>query len=115
MNADRRQIARKYMTYFSQVIDNSTTRMLGYIGDITTAGAMLIGDVELPVGAFISARIYLPREVCQRPYLETTAEVVWKSPDRDPGVFRSGLKWHKLSAEDTELLDRLIYHYGLPG
>ena len=108
---NRRRLDRKFLTYFARVTDRKTDRLLGYLVDLTTGGALLIGDVPLKIGSEFSLRVDLPEGLTDREYLDVEARAVWNQPDVDPEFYRSGLQLLETSAEDLSILGRVLSHY----
>lgn len=113
MYDNRRKLERKYLTYFSRVLDRRNNKLLGYLFDLTVEGAMVVGEVELPAGATIMARIDLPEGLCPKQYLDIEADVVWCRLNEEDGTYKSGLRLVDLPPDAVEMLDCLIDHFGM--
>ena len=110
---NRRKLERKYLTYFSRVLDRRNNKLLGYLYDLTIEGAMVVGEVELPTGKTLPARIDLPEGLCPKKYLDIEAYVVWSSPNEEDGTYKSGLRLMNTHPDEVEMLDCLIDHFGM--
>jgi hypothetical protein len=108
---DRRNAERKYLNFFSQVTDRRTGRLLGYLIDLTTGGALLVGDHKLETGSLLHLQISLP-EGYPKETIRVDANVAWTQPDREPEYYKSGLKMINPQSDDLNLLVRLIDDYG---
>jgi hypothetical protein len=113
MYDNKRKLERKYLTYFSRVLDRRTNKLLGYLFDLTIEGAMVVGEVELPVGTKLLARIDLPEGLCPNKYLDIEAIVVWSRLDEEDSTYKAGLKLADMPPESVEMLDCLIDHFGM--
>lgn len=105
---ERRSESRKFLTYFSRVIDRDTGIMLGYLVDLTTAGALLIGNVSLSPDSVLQLRLDLPEDFAPQERLEIQARAVWSRPDSDPEFYRTGLQLMNIKPQDLNTLERLL-------
>ena len=110
---NRRKLERKYLTYFSRVLDRRNNKLLGYLFDLTIEGAMVVGEIELPTGTTLLARIDLPEGLCPKKFLDIEADVVWSRPNEDDGTYKAGLKLLNTPPDSVEMLDCLIDHFGM--
>lgn len=111
---ERRKFVRKYLTFFSRVVDRHNGKMLGYLVDLSQTGAMLVGEATLQSGTRMLLRMDLPEDLCPQQQIDIQAMVVWNRPDSDPGFYRAGLEFVDLSLEDSTLISSLITNYGYP-
>lgn len=111
---DRRKLERKYLTFFTRVINRRNGQLIGYMADLTTGGAMLISEKPLSTGDLISISMDLPDGFPQE-VLELEVRVVWTQPDIDPELHRNGLQLIGATTEEISLLSRLVSDYGFRG
>jgi hypothetical protein len=109
---ERRSEDRKYLTYFSRVIDRKTGRLVGYMADLTTGGALLIADRELPIDTLLHLRMDLPDGFANKSELSFNAKVIWNRPDDDPDFYKTGLKLSEIDFEDLAIIQRVLNEYG---
>jgi hypothetical protein len=112
---EKRREERKFLTYFSRVIDRNNGRMLGYLVDLTTGGAQLVGNIPLKLQNIFLLRIDLPEGFASIAYLDMEAKAVWSQPDVDPEFFRTGLQMMSVSDDQAETLRHLLDQYGARG
>jgi hypothetical protein len=110
---NRRRYDRKLLTFFSSVIDRTNGRLLGYLVDMTTGGALMKGNFPLKVNAVFQLRIDLPADFAEKEFIEIQAKAVWSTPDIDPEFYRTGLQLIDIDPRDLLILERLISDYGL--
>ncbi len=110
--ADRRSEDRKYLTYFSRVVDRKTGRLVGYMADLTTGGALLIADKDLQIGTVLHLRMDLPDGFADKSHINFNAKVVWSRPDDDPDFFKTGLQLHEIALQDLATIERVLSDYG---
>jgi len=110
---DRRRQERKYLTFFSRVLDRDNGLLLGYLVDMTTGGALMIGSVPLKVNSEFHLRIDLPDHFAPQEQLDIDVKAVWSMPDTDPELYRTGLKLGKVDPMDLLTLEKLLSNYGM--
>jgi hypothetical protein len=110
---ERRKNDRKYLTYFSRVVDRSNGLFLGYLVDMTTGGALMIGSIPLKVNSDFHLRIDLPERFAPQVQLDFDAKAVWSMPDTDPELYRTGLQLKQVEPRDLLTLEKLLSSYGL--
>lgn len=109
---ERRKIDRRYLTFFSRVVDRNNGRLLGYLADLTTGGALLIGDIPLKIGEVFQLRVDLPEKFATQEQLDIEAKAVWSQPDIDPEFYKTGLQLVNISPKDLILLERVLSNFG---
>jgi len=109
---DRRKLDRKYLTYFSRVLDRKSGRLVGYMADLTTGGALLIADRSIPVNTVLHLHMDLPSGFANKEHLEFTGKVMWVRPDDDPDFFKTGLKLSEIEWEDLAIIEKVLSEYG---
>lgn len=109
---ERRKEVRKYLTHFARVLDRDTGYPLGYLVDLTTGGALLVGPLPLRVNHIFNLSIDLPEGVFDSSQLELKARAVWNLPDSEEGYYRTGLQLVDLQARDLLILERLLSDFG---
>jgi hypothetical protein len=108
---ERRKFERKYLVYFSRVVDRRTSKLLGYLYDLTIQGALVVGEIEFPPDTNLLVRLDLPEGLCPWIFVDIEARVVWSSMDED-GSYKTGLELINTPPESVEKLDCLIDHFG---
>lgn len=105
---ERRKEIRKYLNYFSRVTDRETGFVLGYLVDLTTGGALLVGNIPLNPGTIFQLRVDLPEGKFKQNQLDLDAKAVWCQPDSDPELYRTGLRLLTNEPGDMLILERLL-------
>lgn len=112
MVSERRKLARKYLVIYSRVFDRKNGHIIGYLGDLTRDGAMIIGEHRIEPGTEMELRFDLPEiPEIKRDHLDLHARSVWCEPDIDPAFVNVGFHFSGLSAEDLEVVELLIDLY----
>ncbi len=108
---ERRREERKFLTYFSRVVDRNSGRMLGYLVDMTTGGAMLVGNVPLKLQQVYEVCVDLPDGFADEEQLGLVVRAVWRQPDTDPEFYRTGLQLVKIQPKTLLILERLLQRF----
>lgn len=111
---DRRRESRRYLSYFSRVIDRDSGYMLGYLVDMTTGGALLVGNIYLQPNSTLRLRLDLPDGFGPQEQLDLDVRAVWSRPDKDPEFYRTGLQLMNIKPSDLVILERLLSLHGSP-
>jgi len=109
---DRRKLPRKDLMSYSQVFDVVRGKLIGYLGDLTPMGAMVIGDEVLKVDETLTISIQLP----ELPRINATrlslpVRVVRCHPDISPEYLNIGLEFELLTDEQKNIIEAVIENY----
>jgi hypothetical protein len=112
---ERRKHPRRYINFFTRVFDQQSGDLLGYLGDITTAGAMVISESRVEVGKTFKLRMDLPEQQFGKDRLTVEARSLWCQPDITPQFFNTGFEFQRIEEEDTQVIERIVQQYGVRG
>lgn len=109
---DRRRQPRKDLMSYSQVYDLSDGRLIGYLGDITLLGAMVISDHPIPEDKSISVSIELP----ELPDIHETSMIIsvrvaYCHQDISPDYFNVGLEFNSNTAKQQKIIQAVMDNY----
>jgi hypothetical protein len=109
---DRRKLPRKDLMSYSQVFDLGEGRLIGYLGDLTLLGAMVIGDEPLAEGEKLTISIQLPElpEVSAT-RLTLPVRVVRCQQDLSPEYFNIGLEFEQVTDEQKKIIEAVLDNY----
>jgi len=109
---ERRKEPRKPLMAYTQVFDLYGGRLLGYLGDLTARGAMVIGDKSLPEDFKLTLAIELPelRNVTAT-RMAIHARVVWCEADISPEYFNIGFELLEVKPEHAAIIESIIQKY----
>lgn len=109
---ERRKEPRKSLMAYTQVFDLYGGNLLGYLGDLTAKGAMVIGDRSLPKDLKLTLAIELPelRNV-KATRMILPARVVWCDADISPMYFNIGFEFLEIKPEQVELIQAIVKRY----
>jgi len=109
---DRRKLPRKDLMSYSQVFDLSRGKLIGYLGDLTSIGAMVIGDEPLKVEDKLTISIQLP----ELPRINATrltlpVRVVRCHQDISPEYFNIGVEFDEVTEEQKKIIEAVLDNY----
>ncbi len=109
---ERRKETRKPLMAYTQVFDLYGGRLLGYLGDLTATGAMVIGDRSLPVDLKLTLAIEIPelRNV-KALRMILPARTVWCDADISPQYFNIGFEFLEVKPEQAEIIGAIVDRY----
>lgn len=109
---ERRKQDRKNLIAYSQVFDLYGGIMLGYLGDLTPSGAMVIGEQKVAVGTELTLQLVVPaleHQTTRR--ISIPARVVWCTPDVSPNYFDVGFEFKAVSDAQKKVLEAIMEAY----
>lgn len=109
---ERRKQERKTLVAYTQVFDLYGGNLLGYLGDLTASGAMIISERSMKPDTEISLAIELP----ELPDIKTlrmslNARVAWCQQDISPQYFNIGFEFKEVTAEQKKMIESIIQNY----
>jgi hypothetical protein len=105
---ERRKFKRRHIMLYARVFDRKTGKHLGYLGNLTVEGIMVISDEPIAVGFGFSLRIDLPEDVYNQPILSIEAQSRWCEPDIDPRFFNTGFALLEINPQDRALVEKIV-------
>lgn len=109
---ERRKQERKNLVAYTQVFDLYGGNLLGYLGDLTILGAMIISEKPMKTDVEITLAIELP----ELPDIKATrmslaARVAWCQQDLSPQYFNIGFEFKEVSPENKKMIETIIENY----
>jgi hypothetical protein len=109
---DRRKLPRKDLMSYSQVFDLAQGKLIGYLGDLTLIGAMVISDESRKMEEKLTISVQLP----ELPKISATrlalpVRVVWCHQDISPEYFNIGLEFELVTPEQKEIIKAVLENY----
>lgn len=109
---DRRKQERKNLVAYTQVFDLYGGNLLGYLGDLTVSGAMIISEKPLKPETEITLAIELPElPGIKAVRMSLAARVAWCQQDLSPQYFNIGFEFKQATAEQKKLIETIIENY----
>ncbi|MBE0683916.1 MAG: PilZ domain-containing protein [Anaerolineales bacterium] len=109
---ERRKEARKNLMAYTQVFDLYGGFLLGYLSEMNSHGAMVIGEKTMKENSELTISIELP----ELPGIRATrmtipVRVVWCQQDLSPQFFNIGFEFKEVSAEQKAMIEAIIQNY----
>jgi len=111
--SNRRRESRRKLTVFTPVYERNPRLLLGYVGDITLKGMLIIGRTPIPVNKTTILEIDFPGELPNASGLKTTipARVAWCRKDENLEYYDIGIEFTEVTAEQVELFQKTLERY----
>ncbi len=112
MSNRRKETRRKLMT-FTPVYDLHPRMLLGYLGDLTMKGALVIGTSLTTIGRETELEIDFPSDI---PGISTIpvkipARIAWCRQDEGPQYYNIGVQFTNISTENAILFEQILERY----
>lgn len=107
---NQRSIQRHQLPYYLNVFNRFTDKPLGFIGNLSETGLMLISPYPMMVDARFEMRLKIPGQHGQLRYIDFCASCRWSREDVTPGSFDSGFVFVSAPSDIREMIDAL-HHY----
>lgn len=109
---ERRKQERKNLVAYTQVFDLYGGNLLGYLGDLTASGAMIISEKPMKPDTEITLAIELPElPDIQATRMSLTARVAWCQQDLSPQYFNIGFEFKQVEPKQKALIETIIKNY----
>ncbi|MCG6540543.1 PilZ domain-containing protein [Pseudomonas sp. KSR10] len=107
---NQRSIQRHQLPYYLNVFNRFTDKPLGFIGNLSETGLMLISPYPMMTDACFEMRLKIPGQHGQLRYIDFSAICRWSREDVTPGSFDSGFVLITPPSEIRHMIDAL-HHY----
>ena len=106
----QRSIERHQLPYYLKVFNRITDKPMGYIGNVSLDGLMLISQLPLLVGALFDMRLKIPGH--DAPHcIDFSATCQWSREDITPGSYDSGFALVAPPGDYVEMVDALRHYF----
>lgn len=110
MFTDRR-IERHQLPYFLRVFNSVTDKPIGFIGNVSEDGLMLISQLPMMIGAEFKLRLKIPvGDGCQQ-VIDLTACCLWCHEDATPQHYDAGFSLFRTPPEYGQLVEALKQYF----
>ena len=106
-----RLIQRHQLTCFLKVFNRFTDKPIGYLGNVSDGGLMLISQLPMLVDANFEFRIKLPGADGEVQFIDLTARCLWCREDLTPHYYDSGFILYQPPAEYSGLISALQRYF----
>ena len=110
MFTDRR-IERHQLPYFLQVFNGLTDKPIGFLGNVSEDGLMLISQLPMMVNADFKLRLKIPGVDDTFDVIDLTATCLWSHEDINPRHYDSGFSVLEAPEEYGQLISILLQYF----
>jgi hypothetical protein len=110
MLTDRR-IERHQLPYFLEVFNRFTGKPIGYLGNISSEGLMLVSQLPMMVNVDFDLRLKIPGPEGDMHTIDFTATCLWSREDINPRHYDSGFCLLEAPAEYGQLIVALLQYF----
>ena len=104
MGIESRRQARRTVPGMMEVHDTITEETVGYLGNVSVGGMLLIANRPLVDDGLYQLRFSLPDDIGDRQPLEVGAHILWVDSASAPGQSWAGVRFIGVSADATRRL-----------
>ena len=106
-----RRITRHQLPYFLKVFNSVTDKPIGYLGNVSEEGLMLISQLPMMVGVDFDLRLKIPStDGCQQ-VIDLTARCLWCHEDETPQHYDAGFSLQRAPPEYGQLVKALRQYF----
>lgn len=102
-----RRIERHQLPYFLKVFNSITDKPIGFLGNVSEDGLMLISHVPMMIGADFALRLKLPMAGGGQQVIDLKACCLWCHEDATPHHYDAGFSLQWAPVEYGELVGAL--------
>lgn len=110
---NRRVEPRRKLMAFTPVYDLHPRFLMGYLGDMTLKGALIIGTNLVTVNKETTLEIQFPSDTPGIPVLKAIipARIAWCRQDESPQYYNIGVQFTEVTPENEDLVVRILERY----
>jgi hypothetical protein len=110
---NRRVEPRRKLMAFTPVYDLHPRFLMGYLGDMTLKGALIIGTNLVTVNKETTLEIQFPGDSPDVPVLKAIlpARIAWCRQDESPQYYNIGVQFTEVTPANEDLLVRILERY----
>jgi hypothetical protein len=106
-----RRIERHQLPYFLKVFNRITDKPIGYIGNVSEDGLMLISNLPMMVGAVFDLRLKIPASDYVSQIIDLRACCQWCHEDATPHHYDAGFILLDAPPEYAQLVEALKRYF----
>lgn len=106
----QRSIERHQLPYYLKVFNRITDKPMGYIGNVSLDGMLLISQLPMLVNARFDLRLKIPGHDALH-CIDFSATCQWCREDVTPGCYDSGFALVAPPADYVEMVDALRHYF----
>ncbi|MGB3122534.1 MAG: PilZ domain-containing protein [Pseudomonas sp.] len=106
-----RRIERHQLSCFLQVFNRLTDKPIGFLGNVSEDGLMLISQLPMMVDADFELRLKIPGPEGEIQTIDLTARCLWSHEDINPQHYDSGFSVVQACDEYGQLITALLNYF----
>jgi hypothetical protein len=112
MSEQRKETRRKLMA-FTPVYDSNHRVLLGYVGDLTLLGVMVIGEKSVEINKELTLIIEFPTNLSdlKATHVMIPARVAWCRHDESPQYFNIGFEFTEVTPQHMKIFQAILERY----
>lgn len=107
----QRRIERHQLPYYLKVFNRITDKPMGFIGNVSLDGLMLVSELPLLVGARFDMSLKIPGKDGQLHCIDFHGTCQWSREDVSPGHYDSGFALVAPPADYVQMVDALRHYF----
>jgi hypothetical protein len=110
--SEQRKEERKILITFTPAYDLDSNILLGYLGDLTIQGAMLVGNKPVEANKKLNLAIEF-RETPENPATRMTipARVAWCKHEEHSAYYNTGIEFLELTDMNKMVIEAILQRY----
>ena len=110
---ERRKETRRKLMAFTPVYDLHPRTLLGYLGDLTLQGALVIGEHRVEVNKETTLGIEFPNDLADIKVTRVAlpARIAWCRQDDSPLYYNIGVEFTEVASQHAELFQEILARY----
>lgn len=109
---ERRKQERKNLVAYTQVYDLYGGVLIGYLGDLSLQGAMVITEKPMAPDLEITLGFEIPElPDIKDVRMNMAARVAWCEQDLSPQFFNVGFEFKEVTSQQKKYIEAIIKHY----
>jgi hypothetical protein len=98
---------------FTPVYDLHPRTLLGYLGDLSQRGALVIGEKLVTINKQTVLEIDFPSDLPEINAIpvKVSGRFAWCHPDENPHYFNIGVEFSEVTPEQAELFQQILERY----
>jgi hypothetical protein len=106
-----RRIERHQLPYYLKVFNSVTGKPIGFLGNVSKDGLMLISQLPMMIGADFDLRLKLPASKDCTPVIDLRARCLWCHEDATPQHYDAGFSVQQAPPEYGQLVEELRQYF----
>ncbi|MGR3888952.1 PilZ domain-containing protein [Pseudomonas sp. 1152_12] len=106
-----RRIERHQLNYFLQVFNRLTDKPIGFLGNVSEDGLLLISQLPMMVDVDFELCLKIPGADGEFQTIDITATCLWSHEDINPQHYDSGFNVIQASEEYGQLITALLNYF----